>query len=63
MSTEAQKKASKKYRKNNTVRVTLELNLKTDSDIINALNCQKSKMGYIKDLIKKDIYKEEKKGV
>ena len=62
MATEAQKKASKKYRKNNTVRFTLELNLKTDSDIINTLNCQRSKMGYIKDLIKKDIYKDGKRG-
>lgn len=63
LSTESQKKASKKYSRKNTKRYAIELNIKTDSDIIKVLDSVSNKQGYIKELIKKDIYKEEKKGV
>lgn len=55
MSSEAQIRASNKYDKVNTKSVLLKLNLKTDKDIIDQLDLQKSKMGYIKELIRKDI--------
>ena len=63
MATEAQKKASKKYSRNNTKRYAIELNIKTDSDIIKALDSVPNKQGYIKELIKKDIYKDVKREV
>lgn len=58
MTTEAQKKASRKYSRNNTKRYAIELNLKTDSDIIKALDSVPNKQGYIKELIKKDLEKK-----
>lgn len=48
-------KASNKYNKENTVSVQLRLNKVTDKDIIEKLAQVPSKMGYIKDLIRKDI--------
>lgn len=55
MATEAEKRATKKYDKENTVQVLLKLNKKTDKDILYELGTKYSKMGYIKDLIRKDI--------
>lgn len=63
MSTNAQKKASQKYSRKNTKRYAIELNLKTDSDIIKILDSVPNKQGYIKELIKKDIYKDRKEEV
>lgn len=60
MSTNAQKKASQKYSRNNTKRYAIELNLKTDSDVIKILDSVPNKQGYIKELIKKEIYKDKK---
>lgn len=52
----SQIKASNKYDKENTKSVLLKLNLKTDKDIIEHLeNVEPSKMGYIKNLIRKDM--------
>lgn len=52
MSSEAQKKASAKYDKSNTVKVTVKLNRKTDEDCIIKLEKQRSKAGYIKEAIR-----------
>lgn len=57
MSTNAQKKASHKYSRKNTKRYAIELNLKTDRDIIKILDSVPNKQGYIKELIKKDLTK------
>lgn len=48
MSTEAQKRASAKYDADNTVRITLKLNRKTDADIIQKLESEPNKNAYIK---------------
>ena len=53
--TPAQKKAKEKYDKTNTVQVKIKLNLKTDSDILEALERSGNKQGYIKELIRKDL--------
>ena len=46
---------NKKYDKANTIQVKLKLNLKTDSDILEALERSGNKQGYIKRLIRADI--------
>lgn len=53
--TEAQKRASAEFNKRKTVQVALRLNIETEKDIIDQLNQVPSKMGYIKELIRKDI--------
>lgn len=55
MATEAEIRSINRYNKANTVCVNIRLNKKTDADIINKLDNVPSKMGYIKDLIRKDI--------
>lgn len=50
-------KASTKYNKANVRQIKLNLNLKTDADIIAALDACGNKQGYIKELIRKDIQK------
>jgi hypothetical protein len=55
MRTEAQIRASKKYNAANTRQICLVLNLRTDADILDQLDRQPSKMGYIKDLIREDL--------
>lgn len=52
MSSESQKKASAKYDKANTIKVTVKLNRKTDEDCITKLEKQPSKAGYIKEAIR-----------
>ena len=52
----AQSKASTKFNKENTTSVQLRLNNSTDADIIEHLKtAEPSKMGYIKELIRKDM--------
>lgn len=58
MSTKAQIKAINKYNANNTVSVLLRLNKKTDADIIAKLETVESKLGYVKECIRKDIKNE-----
>lgn len=60
MSTEAQRRASKKYTAANTKQIALVLNIKTDADIIEHLQKQANKQGYIKELIRRDIEEEKK---
>lgn len=47
--------ASMKYDSTNTTRVYIKLNTKNDADIIEYLNKQGNKQGYIKELIRKDM--------
>lgn len=53
--TAAQARATKKYQKANTKMFTLRLNLNTDMDIIEKLEQDSNKQGYIKQLIRTDI--------
>lgn len=53
--TQAQLRATKKYQDENVKPVLLKLNKKTDADIIKKLSSVKSKQGYIKSLIRKDM--------
>lgn len=55
MSTKSEIKAINKYNKENTKIIPLRLNLKNDMDIVNKLEQVPSKMGYLKDLIRKDM--------
>lgn len=59
MSTEAQRRASKKYTAANTKQIALVLNIKTDADIIAHLQKQDNKQGYIKELIREAMEKEK----
>lgn len=61
MVTEAKIKANNKFNKANTKVVSLRLNYNTDADIIEKLDNVKSKMGYIKTLIRKDLEKDKRK--
>lgn len=54
----AKVKASIKYNAKNVKQVKMNLNLKTDADIIKALASCGNVQGYIKDLIRKDINDE-----
>ncbi len=49
--------ATVKYNKANVKQLKLNLNIKTDADIIKALEAVQNKQGYIKDLIRKDLQK------
>ena len=55
--TPAEKRAKAKYDEKNTVQVKLKLNLKTDKDILEALERSGNKQGYIKELIRADMEK------
>ena len=52
---EALKRAQKKYDENTTVQVKMELNVKTDRDILEKLESVENKQGYIKELIRADL--------
>lgn len=53
--TTAQKAASERYDRENTIRIALKLNKKTDADIIAHLERQENRQGYIKKLIRDDM--------
>ena len=55
---QAQLKAKEKYNKTKTVTYCLRLNKNTDKDIIEVLNSVGSKTGYIKELIRIDIQRD-----
>lgn len=55
MSSEARKRASRKYDKHNTKGIYLKFNLKTDVDILEHLETVGNKQGYIKELIRNSI--------
>ena len=52
---EAQRRSSAKYDKANTVMITLKLNLKTDSDIIELLESVGNKQGFIKSVLRERL--------
>lgn len=54
---EARARASRKYNDSHTRQIGLVLNLTTDADILEQLDRQESKLGYIKRLIREDIGK------
>lgn len=54
----AQIKAVNKYNRDKTVTICLRLNKETDKDIIEILDSVNSKQGYIKDLIRLDILRD-----
>lgn len=54
----AQLRAQAKYDKDNTVQVKLKLNKKTDADIIKRLAAADNMQGYIKELIRLDILRD-----
>ena len=58
MSTEAQKRASIKYDKENTTQNMIKLNKKTDADILDHLSKIDNVQGYIKQLIRNDMAKD-----
>lgn len=55
--TVAKIQANNRYNAKSSKIVPLRLNLNTDSDILNKLDQVPSKMGYIKELIRKDMQK------
>lgn len=57
-STDAQIRASAKYNKENVKRVILHFNITTDKDILDCLANKDNKTGYIKELIRADIAKD-----
>lgn len=57
MASKAEIQAVDKFNKEKTKCVLLRLNLSTDKDILEKLDNVPSKMGYIKDLIRRDIQK------
>lgn len=60
MRSESQKKADKKYIKNKTTMLIVKLINSTDSDVISKLQAVPNKSGYVKKLIREDIYKQKK---
>lgn len=59
MTTEARKRATKKYQIANTRQYILKLNKRTDSDVIERLDACENKQGYIKQLIRADMGRGE----
>lgn len=55
MTTEANKRASKKYDQKNTKMISVKLNKKTDADIFKHIEKIDNKQSYIKALIRKEI--------
>lgn len=58
MSTEAQKRATKKYQKNNTVHINLHLIKGKDDDIIQFLEAQKDKTNTIRRALRHEIFEK-----
>lgn len=55
MATEAQKRAREKYNKENYKVINFKVNKKTEKELIDHLEAQENKQGYIKELIRQDI--------
>lgn len=62
MASEAQRRAVAKYDEANTVSYTIKLNKTTDSDIINLIDSQDNKQGYIKNVLRNEIPYSEMRG-
>ena len=61
MASEAKLRANSKSNKINTKMICVRLSYNTDADIIKKLDEVDSKMGYIKELIRKDIQTKKMK--
>ena len=59
MATRAQIKASNKYNKENTKTFMIKVNKHTETDILNKLENEPNKTGYIKRLIREDLTNKE----
>lgn len=59
MYTQNQYKASMKYDATKTRQIKMKLNIKTDADILKKLDSVSNKQGYIKTLIRRDIYEND----
>lgn len=59
MYTQNQYKASMKYDAANTRQIKMKLNIRTDADILKKLDSVSNKQGYIKSLIRRDIYEHK----
>ena len=53
--TDAQRRASAKYKQTRTRSIRLEFNVDTDADILAKLDAVDNRQGYIKSLIRRDI--------
>lgn len=60
MASEAKIRANNKSNKINTKMICLRFSYNTDADIIKKLDEVESKMGYIKELIRKDMQAQKK---
>lgn len=60
MASEAKIRANNKSNKINTKMICLRLSYNTDADIIKKLDEVESKMGYIKELIRKNMQAQKK---
>lgn len=60
MASEAKLRANTKSNKINTKMICVRLSYNTDADIIKKLDEVDSKMGYIKELIRKDMQAQKK---
>ena len=60
MASEAKIRANNKSNKINTKMICLRSSYNTDADIIKKLDEVESKMGYIKELIRKDMQAQKK---
>lgn len=60
MASEAKLRANSKSNKINTKMICIRLSYNTDADIIKKLDEVDSKMGYIKELIRKDLQTKKK---
>lgn len=58
--TEAQRRAIAKYKSKMQRNITLSLNRKTDADMIVFLENKENMVGYIKNLVRKDMDKAKK---
>ena len=58
MTDNARSRASQKYNREHVRRIVLNMNMRTDADIIERLNTCGNIQGYIKKLIRNDIQKD-----
>lgn len=61
ITSESQVKAQSRYDRQNTVRYSLKFNIRTDGDVIQWMRKQKSMQGSIKQLIRDEISRAEKR--
>ena len=57
--TNAQLKAIKKYKAENAKKINFELSRKTETDLIEWLDSQPNKQGYLKELIRADMARKQ----